>query len=112
MPKNLFIYFSHFDAQTIEFLDKLRPLLNDVEIFKHVISPDRLDSFRTILTHLVPMLDGILSLVCVNESAFTILKEHFFCDNEKLAELKSFEINVESKETTGFFMLNNIKKFS
>ena len=104
-------YFSHFGAQTIDFLDKLRPLLTNVELVKCDIPADCLENFRTILTTLAPMLDGIRSLGCQNESAFTMLKEHLFCEDEKLAKLKYFDINISkigSEEIAGFLHIKNI----
>ena len=101
-------FFSHFDAQTIDFLGKIQPLLADLEICLNNIPPNYLNNFRTILITLAPMLDGIESLYCYHQSLFPMVKELLFRDNEKLAKLKMLDINIANidnieSEETGFY---------
>ena len=78
-------------------------MCTDLEIAVSDITPNHLDNLCTILIHLAPMLDGIRSLdcSCSAESAFLMVKEHFFRENEKLAKLKRLDVHFECE--TGFF---------
>ena len=77
----------------MNFLAEIRPLLTDLKIGVYSITPYHLENLHTILTHLSPMLDGIPSVCCDNESALPVAKEQLFRENEKLSELKMLNIN-------------------
>ena len=94
----------------MDFLDKIRPLLTDLAIQEvgRLAAPECLDNFRTVLTMVAPMLDGIHAVFCVaGESAFPVLKEQLFRENQQnLTKLKLLQINFDS----GFFLLHIKKK--
>ena len=90
-------FIRHFDAQTMDFLDKIRPLLTALRIGMGSISPNRLENLRTILTRLAPSLvDGIQSLQCADGTALSMVKNQLFHEPNKLAKLKMFEFEMDS----------------
>ena len=93
--------FRHFDAQTVDFLGKITPLLTGLFINVGHMPPKSLANFRTILTYLAPMLDEIPWLFCCGKSAFPAVKEQLLCKNEELTKLKMLVIGIDSE--TGFF---------
>ena len=100
-----FIYFSHFDARTMDFMANIKSLMVSLKVCVGYITLDCLDNLRIILTNLVPILDGVQALYCFN-SAFPMVKELLFRENEKLAKLKWIEINFFTI-TAFFFQIKN-----
>ena len=94
------IYFRHFDANTLEFLTKITPLLADLEIIVGPIIPNRVENLRTILTILLPFLDGIRSMQCANEYTLPVVRQ--FLSREGFSnKLKKFSIEVFYANETG-----------
>ena len=93
------IYFRHFDANTLEFLTKITPLLAD-EIIVGPIIPNRVENLRTILTILAPSLDGIRSMQCANEYTLPVVRQ--FLSREGFSnKLKKFNLEVFYANETG-----------
>ena len=81
----------------MDFLGKIRPLLTDLELALGVYPTNPVENLRTILINLAPMLDEIQSLYCADGSAFPVLREQLFRENDKLAKLKMLELFVSNK---------------
>ena len=84
----------------MDIIDKLRPLLTDVEVVESYISedipPNHLDNYRTILINMAPMLDGIRSVYCGDGSILPMMRELCFGEPKNLAKLKMLYIDCVS----------------
>jgi len=82
-------FFSHFDQQTMDFLRRIHSLLQADLMLKLDHIPSRnLGNLRVLLDNMLPLLDGISSLLC-HACALPTVEQCF--GNEKLSKINSIE---------------------
>ena len=87
----------------MDFLAKIRPLLADLWIFLSPISANHLESLGTILTNLLPSMDGIGTLHCAKNYTPPVVRQSLSRDEGFASRLKKLSIRVIYDNRRGLF---------